>query len=150
MAQARPQWVDDLAPEIREELGMAGLLGDNGGEDGQPVAGDHGVVRVPQDRQDLSSWILCLRGEWLGLHGIDAGHRELELVAVSSPQARCAGARGGRDALDGHPGVAAFAQVALGGGQDGRIQGYVHGASGRPGRGVIRCHVPPPCVRVVA
>jgi hypothetical protein len=40
--------------------------------------------------------------------------------------------------------------VTLGGGQYGGIEGYVLRASGRPGQGVIRCHVPPRCLRVVA
>jgi hypothetical protein len=106
--------------------------------------------RVIQDRQSLGSWVGCLFRQRLRLHGIDARHGKLELVAVPSPQTGRAGARRDRNALDGHTGVATFAQVALGGGEYGGIEPYVLGAPGGPGRGTIRCHVSPRCLLTVA
>ena len=140
----------DPFPEVREEFGVAGSLGDDGGKDSQSVVLDQGEAEAVQDRQGIGPWVRCVFGERLCGHGVDACRSEFGSAAVSAPQAGHAGAGCGRHPLDAHPGVAVFAQMELRGGEYGGIEGCVWRAPGIAGWGAIGCHVPPCRRRVVA
>jgi hypothetical protein len=142
LAEQRTTRLDDAGLEEAEQFGVAFFFDEQGAEDGQRGSGLQVFLEVLQDRQGEGAGGGGVGGRVFDPERADHGRREFRLVLVAAAEAGDVGAGGGRHRVQRHAGVAEFAELASGGGQDGPVEGRIPRPSGSRQRFVHYIMVP--------